>query len=420
MRYSQIFLCVLLSVVPVVAQQGLTLDECQRRARTTYPLSRQLPLIEASRQYSIENAARGLLPQVTVTAQASYQSDVTQIPITIPLPGFTIEPPSRDQYRIVADVQQTVYDGGTTGTQRRMADLSATADQQSVDVELRRLRERIDQLFFGIVMVDAQILQLDITRTDIDTALKVMEGAVANGAMLRSNQQMLRADRLQLEQRSIDLQATRRAYAAMLQRFTGLAITDTTTFVAPDAGITDAPLTRPELALFDTRMALTDLQSEAVAGRSRPRFGLFAQAGFGRPALNMLSNTFDPYYVAGIRLSWSLTGLYADGGEHEVLHLQKTSIGLQQETFRLTTDAALDQLREELRKYEAILGLDTEIIALRRSVRTASQVQLANGAISARDYLHDVHLEEQARRQLALHEIQRRMTIHSYRTMAGQ
>ena len=122
------------------------------------------------RDYTVENASKTWLPQINILGQATYQSDVTQLPIK--LPNATVEPLSQDQYKVFADINQTIFDGGMISNQKKIAELQSQTEIQKNEVELEKLKDRINQLFFGIIQTDEQINQLDLSKSDLQNGLK--------------------------------------------------------------------------------------------------------------------------------------------------------------------------------------------------------------------------------------------------------
>lgn len=396
----------------------LTLDTCIARAVSYYPQQKQRALIAASKDYSVEAAGKGYLPQVSINGQATYQSAVTEVPVRIP--GLSFESVAKDQYKIYGEVTQTIFDGGTIHQQQRVQEANADVEDRKLDVDLYKLHERINQLFFGVLVLNDQIEQVRVFQRDLDTTIKSVEGAVGAGAALKSSVQMLRAELLTQQQRELDLRTARTAYMQMLGLFINTDLSDSTEFIEPLIASLEDAIRRPELAVYEAQRTSLAVQNDVISARSIPRIGLFAQGGFGRPALNMLSNDFDPYYIAGARLSWSLSGLYTSSAEREVLNVQRSIVDVQQETFLFNTTLMLRQQRAELEKYDKTLQLDDEIIALRAAVRASSNAQFVNGVLTTRDYLRDLNAEDIARRQRSLHHVQQLMAIYNYNTTSGK
>lgn len=385
-------------------ENRLTLDDCFRMAKAHYPMTKQLELIRKSSDYSLENATKGYLPQVSVNGQATYQSEVTRIPIS--LPNTTIPTLSKDQYKVYAEVNQVIYDGGAIRQQRNVLETNRAASEQQLEVELYQLKSRVSQLFFGILLIDEQLRQTDLLQQDLELGLQKTQAAIDNGTALKSNANVFKAELLKTQQRKTELAATRTAYADMLGLFTGQPMDETTEFVQPPSPAVTADIHRPELTLYTLQQQSITANYGLLNARNRPKFSFFVQGGYGRPALNMLSNNFDAYYIGGIRMSWSLSGLYTLKNERSALDISRQNLDIQQEVFLLNTQVTARQQSAEVTKLQELLSSDDEIIELRTAIKTTSAAQLENGVITSGDYLRDVNAEDQARQNKILHAIQ--------------
>lgn len=388
----------------IVRAQSLSIEDCYTLAKQHYPLTKQHDLIRKSNEYTVANIAAGYLPQLNINGQATYQSEVTQIPIKVP--GIDVPEISKDQYKVYGEVTQTIFDGGVIRQQQRIQQASAAIEEQSLEVELYKLKDRINQLFFGVLLVERQMAQAAITNKDIEAALKKMEAAIANGTALKSSGDVLRAEMLKNNQRIIELKAMKKAYALMLGLFTGTTINVNTVLVKPQSPLPETDIKRPELALYERQEKLYDAQYKLINSKNLPKLGLFLQGGMGRPALNMLSNKFEPYYLGGVRLNWSLSGFYTARKEKFILDIKKKTTGLQKETFLFNTNLSLQQQQSEAGKWKDLLETDNEMVRLRASVKNAAAAQLENGVITSSDFIREVNAEDQALQNKMLHEIQ--------------
>lgn len=399
--------------------QHLTLQEAYDMARANYPLIKQKDLIRQTADISISNLQKGFLPQVNLSGQATYQSDVTKVEVTIP--GFSIEPLNKDQYKLVADVSQLIYDGGMIREQKQLQQLNADVEEQRTEVELYKLNERINQVYLGIIYLDQQLKQVDLVKSDIETGIKKVEAQVMHGVAFKSNANMLKAELLKTEQRAIEIRANRKGLVDILGLLIGRSLPANQVFASPVQPeiLFTSTIERPELKLFNDQSLLLDQQSRLINARNTPRASLFVQGGYGRPALNMLKNEFDFYYIGGVRLNWSLGGLYTKKKEKEIVGLSQRIVDLQKETFILNTNTQLEQQRAEILKQQQLIESDQEIIILRSSVTDAAKAQLENGVITPNDYLKEVNAEDLARQTLITHQVQLLQALINYRTISG-
>ena len=380
----------------------LSLDSCYALAKNNYPLIKKHELITKSKDYLLENIAKGSLPQINIAGQASYQSDVTTFPKSIP--GVPVL--SKDQYKIYAEVNQPIYDGGIIKEQKRIQEANSVVEEQQLEVELYKLKDRINQLYFGILLIDEQLKQNALMKDDIQLGLNKINAQIANGTALRSNADLLKAELLKVGQQSIELESNRTALTDMLGLFINRSIDENTVFNKPPGIISSMEIKRPELSLFDSRSKMLDAQNNLITAQNNPKISFFAQGGFGKPAFNILSNDFDPFYIGGVRLSFPLTGFYTTKNNRSLRELKKQNINVEKETFLFNTQFTLRQQSADVTKLQQFLKLDDEIIPLRESVKKAALAQLENGVINSGDYLREVNAEDNARQAKILHEIQ--------------
>jgi len=400
---------------------GLSIDSCYAKARRNFPMVKQFGLIEKTKNYSLDNVSKGYLPQVNIGGQATYQSDVTQPTLNSSLPGTLplFETISKDQYKIYGEVVQPITDLFTLSNQKDLLEKNAEIETQKLEVELYKLHERIDQVFFGILMIDQQIAQMVLLKKDIQAGIDKTNAAIENGIGLKSNLYLLQAEMLKADQRTTELTSARKSYADVLALFIAEPVTGSTIVEKPQMPKFSSTITRPELQMFDSQKQVFDIRGNIVNARNLPRFSLFVQSGMGRPALNMLSNDLDFFYIGGLRLNWSLSNFYTSRNDKDILGINQNSIDVQKETFLFNTNLAVKQQFNEVGKIEALIHTDTEIIALRENIKTTAQSQLSNGVISANDYVTFVNAEDQARQNLLLHQTQLLMVLYNNKTTTG-
>jgi len=397
--------------------QLLNIDSCYAMAKRNFPLVQQYALIERSTEYSIENARKGYLPQINLAGQASYQSAVTQIPIS--LPNMDIPSLSKDQYKLYAEVVQPVTDLFTVKDQKDLVQANTAIEVQKIEVELYKLKERINQLFFGILLIDAQLTQTDLLKKDIQSGIDKTNVAITNGVAIRSIADNLRAELLKADQKIIELKAARKGYLDMLALFTGQTIADHTVLEKPAQQIVSNTINRPELKLYELQKSTFDIQQKLITAKNRPRFSVFLQGGLGRPALNMLSNDVNDYYIGGVRLNWNLSGFYTYNREKQLLSVNQQSLDVQRETFLFNTNLSMLQQNAEISKIQQLIATDNDIIRLRENIKNTTQTQLTNGMATTNDYLIAVNAEDQARQNQLLHEVQLLMAQYNYLATTG-
>ncbi len=407
-------------------QTAVTIEDCYRMARENYPLAGQHELIGKSAEYNLANAARGWLPQVMFSAQASYQSDVTQMPFDpsqLGFAGVSIPTLSRDQYGAKVEVSQTVWDGGAVGAARQSVRATAEAERAGVETNLYALNERVNGLFFGILLAQGQLDQIAILEENLAQNYERIESYLRNGIAMQADLDAIRIEQLKASQQKAALAATRRAYIEMLSRLTGAELGAETELIKPTGRNADGELSyagaghggirRPELAMFDAQIGSIEAREGQLNAAVTPRLGLFATGGYGKPGLNMLSNKFDTYYVMGARLSWNIGGFYTRKNDRRQIRNDIRGVELRRDAFLLNTDLDIAQKNTDIDRLRKQLEYDDEIIALRGSVRRSSEAKMAGGTLSGSDLARDINAENTARQEKVLHEMELLLAIYN-------
>lgn len=394
----------------LVGQAQITIEECYRKAQENYPLIKQYDLIEKTKEYNLANASRGYLPQVMLSAKATYQSDVTKMPFDpaqLGMQGIKIPTLSKDQYGVTLEINQTIWDGGEISSQRAIARTGSAVEEKKVEVNVYSINERVNRIYFGILLTDARIEQNQLLKKELqrnyDRVYSCMLGGIANSSDLDA----VRVDQLKAEQNEAALLCTKQAYVEMLSQLIGEEIDATAEFVKPSImrPSTDA-INRPELELYDMQVKNFEAENRRVSSALYPRFGLFITGGYGRPGLDMLKNEFSPYYLAGVRMSWNIGSFYTEKNRRRVIRNNIQSVEAQRETFLFNTRLDIAMKDKSIEKYVEQLKYDDEIIRLKTSIREASEKKMENGTLSGTDLMRDVNAEQMAIQDKILHEME--------------
>jgi outer membrane protein TolC len=413
------FIVLFISFVQSGFAQSITIEKCYELARQNFPLIKQKELLVKSRDYTLSNIHSGYWPQLAVIGQATYQSDVTRVPISFP--GVDIQPLSKDQYRIYGEMNQTVYDGGMIKSQSALAESTTQVEDQKVEVGLYKIKERINQIYFGALLADAQLEQIELLKKELQTSLNKIEAAIQNGASFRSNADILNAEILKADQRSIEMKSLRKAYWDMLSYFINQTLGDKIKLQTPVMVSSLAQdINRPEVMLYQSQINLLGAQYKSTQARNQPKLGLFFQGGYGRPGLNALLNEFTGYYIGGLRLNWNLSGFYNTHRDRQLLDLNVQQVNHQKETFLFNTNLQLKQQNQEAKKLSDLIEVDNQIIALRIKVSAVAKAQHENGVITTNDLLRELNAEDQAKQNKLLHQVQLLLAQYSYQNTMGE
>ncbi len=425
MNTIRIFLILLISSVGLRAQQAaLTLEQCYEWARANYPTINQLRLLDQANQLQIKNLNKNYLPTLELNAQATWQSDVTELPIEVPVPGFEVPTISNDQYKATLELRQTLWDGGVTARSKEVQSAANQVEKQRAEVDLYSLRNRVNQAYFSILLADEQSRLNQILQENLQARIQKMQAAVANGAATRADLNTLRAELLKAEQQEIEIRSNRRSAMDVLSLLLNRELNENTQFIKPQIQqVNENPeITRPELTLFQSQNQLFTAQSDLLPARNLPRLSAFATGGYGRPGLNFLSNDFEFYAIAGVGLKWNFSELYngKQSNDRQLLIIQQQQVDLQKQAFLLNTNTQLRQLSNEITKLQDFLEKDRQQIELRESIRQTAEAQLDNGIITPADYLTELNNENQAKLNLAIHELQLLLARANYKVSSGQ
>jgi outer membrane protein TolC len=401
--------------------QTLTLDSCQAKARAHYPLLKQYGLIEKTSEYNLTNANKGYLPQLNLSVKASYQSDVTEIPASLSqilskITGKPVSFPSlsKDQYQATLDVSQVIWDGGLINAQKKEIKASTEAEKQKLEVDLYTLNDRINNLYFGIMLINEQLKQNEILKNELTENYQRVKAYIQNGVAQQADLDAIRVEQINASQHETELKSARKTYIQILSAFTFTAINDEALFEKPVLPVqTDTfENKRPELMLFTAQNKLYDTQRDAVYSANLPKVGLFVQGGYGRPGLNMFTSEFSSFYIGGVRLSWNLSGFYTQKTNLEKIEASKKNVEVQKETFIFNNNLITKQQQNEIEKLKLTMKNDDEIILLRNNIKKSSEAKVANGTLTVTDLLRDIDAENLSRQTKTLHEIQLYMAVY--------
>jgi outer membrane protein TolC len=394
-------------VLSAQAQEKLTLEQCYRLARENYPAIKKMNLIAQTSQFTLENANKHYLPQVSFSGQASYQSQTISFPAALSnIPGATFPAISKDQYKIQGEIDQQIYDGGAIGEQNEVTKANAELQRQNLEISLYALKDRVENIFFSILLVDAQLKQNELQKGNLQTQAQKTQAAYNNGVAYQSNVNELQAEVMNTDMATTESTANRTAYLRMLSLLIGKEINSSAQLQIPGAIAYTGEIVRPELKAYDLQKSVYDAQEKQLKSDYLPKFSAFFQGAYGRPTLNIIGNQFGPWYVTGVRLNWSLGGLYTLGNSKKILNLNRQSADADKATFLLNTKLDLAQQDEQVKKYNALIQQDEKTITLRESVTQSATAQLENGVITTHEYIQQVNAENLARQNLILHRIQ--------------
>ena len=395
----------------IASASAQTLEECQSAAISNYPVIKRYDLISQTTDFTVSNIQKGWLPQISAVAQATYQSDVTSWPdemrAMLSQTGVDIRGLKKDQYRVGVDINQTVYDGGRIKTQKEMAFLQGDVDRAQADVDIYAVRKRVNYLYFSALMVDEQIRLAENMLGYMLSYEEKLESMYANGTASLSDYNMIKAERLSVEQQITGLEAQRSTLQYILETFCGMPVTK---LVKPPVASVGNENSRPELRYVDSQLRLLDMREKMLDTELLPLVSVFASGFYGYPGYNMFEDMMHHKWslngMVGMKVTWNIGALYTRKSDLSKLNLQRSYAENMRETFLFNNNMEQQQIRGNMERYSKILSADDEIIALRTSVRKASESRLSHGIIDVSELVKDIKTEHDAMVQKSIHEIE--------------
>ena len=403
----------LLGVLIGVPSWAQTLEECQQLACDHYPEIRQYDLIRQSEQYDLSNAARSWLPQVSFSAQATWQNRVPEFPSALSgmldQAGVSLRGLDKDQYKVALEVNQTIWDGGQSQADRRVIEATADEHRQATEVDLYAVKGRVNDLYFGILLLEERLGQTDLTIALLQSNLDKVRSLVTNGVAMQTDADAVEAELLSVQQQRVQIEASRASYRRMLELFIGQRLAER--LERPElVGAVSGESARPELAWIDAQQERLAAQALSVKSATRPRFGVFAQGYYGYPGLDyfagMVSTDWTWNALIGVKMSWNFGAYYTKKNRLSNLRVVQQQLDIQRDVFLFNTDLQVAEEQGNISRLRRALADDDRIVALRRSVREAAESKLRNGVIDTNDLLRKITDEASARSARSLREVE--------------
>ena len=397
-------------MLPMMAQ-GQTLEECQQAAEQNYPLIRQYNLIEQTTELTVANIQKGWLPQVSASAQATYQSDVVSWPDQMKTMmtgmGVDMKGLKKDQYRVGIDISQMLYDGGAISSQKAIAREQGKVQLAQTEVNLYQVRKRVNEMYFSLLLLNEQILLNRDLQELLEGNERKLSAMVKGGTAAESDWQSMKAERLNVIQKATELASQKQMLQRMLSTFCGIEMKEVQ---KPAVASVDGVNNRPELRLFDAQLRLADTQEKALNAAMMPKLGVFAQGYYGYPGYNMfedmMSHDWSWNGMIGARLTWNIGALYTRKNDKTKIQLQRHLTETNRDVFLFNNDLEQIQQNENITRYKKLMTDDDEIITLRSAVRKAAESKLSHGIIDVNDLVREINAENAARVQQSMHEIE--------------
>ncbi len=398
----------------------VTLEECVTLAQDNYPLIRKYDLLKQTKEVNLSDINKSWLPQINVYGQGTVQNETPSFPESlagiISQTGATISGLNEWQYKVGADISQNIWDGGTSKTKRKIEHAEDAERQAAMDVQLYAIRERVEDLYFGILLMDEQIEQTRNMQALLQSNLDKLRSMQKNGTAMQSDVDMVEAQYLSTNQQLIQAESASGSYRKVLELFTGKSLAGQE-LLKPDASIPqDLKPDRPELRQFEAQLLANEAKNASITASTMPKIGLFAQAYYGYPGFDYFESMMnrDPSFniLAGVKVSWNIGAFYHKKNDKRKLRLASDNIIVERDIFLFNTNLKTRSQLDRIDELKAVMKENDRIVQLRENVRKAAESQLDNGIIDATALLTKLTDEKQARLNASYHEIQLLQNIY--------
>lgn len=412
-----VFILIVIISFSAFAQKNVTLNDCYQLVETNYPLVKQHRLLESQNKIDKEIISNSKLPQFNIDVQATYQSDVIELPAAMSL----IEPQNKDQYRATFSVNQLIYNGGLTDANLKVKEGQLKTKQKQIDANIYQLKTQINQLYFSILLTQESFKLLEAKELQLQSKLKEVKSGIKYGVLLPASDSVLEAELLKIKQQFMEVESRKSSLIETLSSLIGKPLSGLTKFETPLIKTQlQNEINRPELELFQLKKEEVSNYESLISKQNSPKLNGFATGGYGNPGLNMLDNSFQTFYTVGVKLHWNVFDWNTNKKQKETVAINKDFIENETEVFKLNTNIELNKQQKEIEKISAFINSDLEIIKLRKKVLKTIDAQLKNGVITSSGYVTEFTNLFEAENTLLKHKIQVQLAKANYNTIKGQ
>ncbi len=417
MKDIVMFISVLL-VFPAMAQKQINLDECLQNAMIHHPLFEQKELNAEESNVQMEQYKKDLLPQITLSGKATYQSEVISFPIDIP--NLDIPQLSKDQYRMDLSVNQAIYRGGLYQKQKDMEEIQKMLDQLEVDKDLYLVKNDVKELFMAIILLDEQKKVIDTYFKRINSKKEEMQAMVEEGVALESNLDRLNIEEIKAQQQLDEITIKRKALLENLELLTAMDLSGKIELLVLPPQIQEAQQQRLEYQLMSQSQEQIAFSKQLIDVHKYPQLFAFAQGGYGRPGFNYLSDQFSEFWMIGLQLQWNIFNWNKFNNDKKIMDIKIQIIDTQKQNFERNVEMGLNQMRSDIASWESLLQKDPEIIRLRKNVADNAAHQLNEGVITTSAYIDEMQNLSQSELEMKIHEVQLINSQLSYLNILGK
>ena len=415
MKSKLLILIVVCLALNATAQKKLTLQECYDLVDQNYPLAKQVDLLNQKTTFEIDALNTAKLPKMDLNAQATYQSEVIGFPTAL----SGVNTMNKDQYRATMDINQLIYNGGAIAAHAKLKQAQTKTQQQQVALNIYATKNKINQYFFSILLLQQKKELLESKDELLISKVKEVTVGVKYGALLPTSELILEAERLKIKQQLTEISFEKTKMLENLALLTYSEMDATTVLETPNSEREAVNGIRPEIVFFDLQNEQIESSKSVLAKSNSPKLYAFGQAGYGNPGLNMLDNSFQPFYIVGLKTSWNIFDWGKVKKDRKSLNVAQEIVQTEKENFELNHKMELQQINKDIKKMEELLTSDLEIIQIHEKIVKTADAQMKNGVIASSEYLTEVIRLFEAKNNLAQHEVTLHLALANYQVSTG-
>ncbi len=401
-------------------QEAITLFECQKMAREHAPRLGDLEVIQEMGETKIDQVSTTWYPSLDLNGKLSYQSDVVEVTLTDPSIPVEFPQVPHDQYGLNLDIIQNIYDGGISRGKKTFEEAVMAADLQQVEVDLYRLKGRVNQYYFAVLVLQENRRNLEIHLQNLEARYETVQTAVTHGTMLETELYVIEVEKLKMKKSMIELDSRKKSHMSALKVLCGdglgvEAILENPQFESFESG----SINRPELKLFDLKHQSMEAGKELVGKKRMPVLYAFGQTGYGKPGYNMMSETWDTYYMLGAGLKWKIWDWNNTSREKQLIGYQQQMLQTQRASFDKELESLMVQEEASMEQYTLTMEMDQQVLELQKLISKQAATSLENGTMTATNYITELNKESLARITLATHQVMLMQSKANYLTIQG-
>ena len=404
----------------LVGQGSITLFDCHLLAQGNAPRLNDREIIRQIGDLKVDNAGTSWFPSLNLNGKLSYQSDVVIVSLTDPSIPVDFPEVPHDQFGLNLDISQNLFDGGITKSQKAYEEAASAAELQQVEVDLYGLKARVNQYYFATLVMQENRRNLGIHMDNLMTRHEVISAAIEYGTMLETDLKVIEVEILKIKQSLVEIDARRNSFLGALSVLCGIEFHKGTLLVIPvlDGKKGDRGA-RPEYQWFYLKNASMEAGKELMGKKRMPVLYAFGQTGYGKPGYNMLSGEWDFYYMVGAGLRWNIWDWNSSSRDRQVIGHQQQILRNQQASFDQEIESLMVQEEAKMEQFKESMKLEKQVLKLQTEISENAATRLANGTITATDYITELNKESLARINLATHQIQMMQSYANYLTIQG-